>query len=829
MLDRHLELMWAGAIGAIPVAVAVGVACRVFVRRPATRHALWVMVLGVMFMPGGWWAMTELMRTVEPHAERLASSIRQQAQSEPRPGRSAWHGVIGSPGAPDAAPALTEAPTWGAAQAEPFEFSSAEDATFTPPQITGQAAPIVKTQSFSITEPIASPPPFRDAARAATPRAPVTAEDHAESVPAATPRDRFGAAIGAWAAWAERVRDTALGAPRLPPAVWGGGAMLFAIVIAWRTVRLARLVRSGEPVTARDDRLVGEVCELLGVRRVPRMAVVDRVVTPMVCLGRRATIIVPRALWHGLGEEARRAILTHELAHLRRRDHWVCWGLLGVTCMFWWHPVAWWAGRRIREEADMACDAWVVSILPLARRAYAESLLRVRVFLSSTPPLTPVPALGMASSGVARFSRRITMVMTCRKSPRLSLIGSLAALSAAAVGAVIAPALACPPDCDQSAPSAQVIVMPPSGVMSAQGSAPAAATTFERYMNAAGGDPRAEALVDRFREVEARMHELQAMIEAYATRGGGDAPGVRAFTLDGMAEPAPMSEAMAAERAYAALAPFISGGGYAVAEGEDFERDYYIPQGRLECLTSLMSRSDVPVLIRAAEDHITVIGTAHEHEAFMAFVGIICPEGVRVGGRDGDMVRSKRAPGASPMPAYPSDSLRRRFFESPTDAMTPPTPPPAPRSPAAPSRSGSSRFFETTPTPSMSPESIEHLNQLRDTVRSRMNDTEVRQRRAQIEALAAESLMAKASEALESQEIRPDQAQTLERMITEYAARIAALEAQADDLEAQRDAMESQLDEAEERLEQLLEEAEQAAEAGAHDEALAVLLGGFGR
>ena len=45
MLDRHMELMWAGALGAIPIAVIVGVVCRLFVRRPATRHAMWVMVL----------------------------------------------------------------------------------------------------------------------------------------------------------------------------------------------------------------------------------------------------------------------------------------------------------------------------------------------------------------------------------------------------------------------------------------------------------------------------------------------------------------------------------------------------------------------------------------------------------------------------------------------------------------------------------------------------------------------------------------------------------------------------------------------------------------
>lgn len=69
MLDRHMELMWAGALGAIPIAVIVGVVCRLFVRRPATRHAMWVMVLAAMFMPAAWWSASEGLSVLEPHAQ----------------------------------------------------------------------------------------------------------------------------------------------------------------------------------------------------------------------------------------------------------------------------------------------------------------------------------------------------------------------------------------------------------------------------------------------------------------------------------------------------------------------------------------------------------------------------------------------------------------------------------------------------------------------------------------------------------------------------------------------------------------------------------------
>ena len=76
MLDRHMELMWAGALGAIPIAVIVGVVCRLFVRRPATRHAMWVMVLAAMFMPAAWWGASEGLSALEPHAQRAVEAIR---------------------------------------------------------------------------------------------------------------------------------------------------------------------------------------------------------------------------------------------------------------------------------------------------------------------------------------------------------------------------------------------------------------------------------------------------------------------------------------------------------------------------------------------------------------------------------------------------------------------------------------------------------------------------------------------------------------------------------------------------------------------------------
>ena len=72
---------------------------------------------------------------------------------------------------------------------------------------------------------------------------------------------------------------------------------------------------------------------------------------------------------------AGKAMVAHELAHIKRRDHWVGWLKLAAGCLWWWHPVYWYVSWKLGEEAELACDAWAVQKVAQARRAYAEALV----------------------------------------------------------------------------------------------------------------------------------------------------------------------------------------------------------------------------------------------------------------------------------------------------------------------------------------------------------------------------------------------------------------------------------------------------------------------
>jgi beta-lactamase regulating signal transducer with metallopeptidase domain len=144
----------------------------------------------------------------------------------------------------------------------------------------------------------------------------------------------------------------------------------------------------------------------------------------------RATLLWPAGLEDRLDEAARRAVLIHELAHLKRRDHLSAWLEVSVTCLWWWHPIVWWAGREIRQYAELACDAWVVAQLPAERSRYAKALVDVCEFISLAKPAA-APAVGMARGNRRSFERRLHMVLRQQIAARIPSVAWLTLIAAA--------------------------------------------------------------------------------------------------------------------------------------------------------------------------------------------------------------------------------------------------------------------------------------------------------------------------------------------------------------------------------------------------------------
>jgi hypothetical protein len=194
--------------------------------------------------------------------------------------------------------------------------------------------------------------------------------------------------------------------------VIGGFAVL--AIQCFRVWRFQRRIAGGEAAPEWLKAAVAESAAALRVRT-PCVSVMEDIASPMVWGWGPARLLWPEGLERQLSPEGVRAVLVHELAHLRRRDHLVSWLLLAGACVWWWHPLYYLARRRLSCEAEGACDALVTNVLPAARRAYAEALLAVAARSSRSV----APALN-AASGRRDLERRLTMIMRERVPCRLS-------------------------------------------------------------------------------------------------------------------------------------------------------------------------------------------------------------------------------------------------------------------------------------------------------------------------------------------------------------------------------------------------------------------------
>jgi beta-lactamase regulating signal transducer with metallopeptidase domain len=209
--------------------------------------------------------------------------------------------------------------------------------------------------------------------------------------------------------------------------LWLVSAAGMAVVQLMRIARFRRLLRKAEPGPRHLVRLVRELAARYDIHA-PEVLLVPGLTSPVVWSLGRSQLLWPAGLADRFDAEQRRGIVAHELAHLRRRDHWVGALLLLAECMWWWCPLFWLVRREIRLAAEWACDAWVVTVLPEHRRVYAETLIEVSQLISQAR--LPAPVLGIGGARQS-FQRRLTMIMCeqvpCRTSRwALPLIGLLA-------------------------------------------------------------------------------------------------------------------------------------------------------------------------------------------------------------------------------------------------------------------------------------------------------------------------------------------------------------------------------------------------------------------
>jgi bla regulator protein blaR1 len=204
--------------------------------------------------------------------------------------------------------------------------------------------------------------------------------------------------------------------------LWLTGSVSWLLLAGRRLYQFRRWLGHTSSADAELQHRTRRLAGVIGLTRCPSVWTTSAPLSPMVwALFGPPRLLLPSGLWGRLDEDQRDALLLHELAHLRRGDHLVRWLELFALGLYWWHPVAWWARRELREAEEQCCDAWAVWALPEAAPAYAAALVEAAAFLSAAR--SPLPAVASGIGHVRCLKRRLTMILRANPPRSLSWTG----------------------------------------------------------------------------------------------------------------------------------------------------------------------------------------------------------------------------------------------------------------------------------------------------------------------------------------------------------------------------------------------------------------------
>lgn len=493
----------------------VALACRLFSQRPAVQHLLWVVVLVKFLTPPlvVWpWAIDS---AIVP--EWLTATSQE----------SLTYSNADLVAGPIIDPAAHSTESTIAENSSPLAADAAMASQLKLAELAAQAAALEKDQS-------------------------IAADAKTELLQADTPARPWS--LRAAVSW-------------LLAGVWLLGASVYAVRQARRIARHVRFVQQATPATRQLSDAVDSIARQMNLPA-PGVWQSPAIGSPFVwCLGRLrlvwpAALAAPEQVLHARGA------IAHELAHIRRHDHHVAWLELAAAMVWWWNPLFWFVRRRLREAAEMSCDALAIAAFPEQRGQYAQLLLELSSVGAGKLP-APVLAIGAGSS--KSFERRFTMILSDRATSQVSAFGiltvvclALLAIPGWAIGQAPTPE-AKPAGAPPSASNKQSALGEPSSAAPAGASndvpaaeapaakidpTPAAANTEPPTTAAPKAEPvlpgnSDPATLERIRALETENKRLLDMLQAIQQGGGDDKTRFllkRYLEGEASAKPAPVKE-----------------------------------------------------------------------------------------------------------------------------------------------------------------------------------------------------------------------------------------------------------------------------------------------
>ncbi len=205
--------------------------------------------------------------------------------------------------------------------------------------------------------------------------------------------------------------------------IWIAFVVWIAIVL-WQFSRLAlacrnaRQLRGGCRLTENKQllKVLKRSSRLIGFSTPPLVFESKGQGSPLLVGILRPAIVLPNITLSRLNASEQRLVISHELAHVVRRD--LIWSLVAavIRAVFFFHPLAWVSERKLGLTQEMAADELAIEIQMHDPAKYASLLVSV---VSKLGPVRLVPTMSVGAVGSNNtLKQRLFAMRFMKLSPR---------------------------------------------------------------------------------------------------------------------------------------------------------------------------------------------------------------------------------------------------------------------------------------------------------------------------------------------------------------------------------------------------------------------------
>jgi beta-lactamase regulating signal transducer with metallopeptidase domain len=259
---------------------------------------------------------------------------------------------------------------------------------------------------------------------------------------------------------------------------WFLGVVLLSLRPAAGFVLVERLRRrQAKPIAAELRVRCLALERRLGITRVIQYFESRDLETPAAVGWFRPVIFLPLSAITGLSPGQLDAVITHELAHIKRLDSFVNLFQIAAETLLFYHPAVWWLSKRIRAERENCCDDVALSVCA-DPAAYARAL-------ASMAEWQVAPALAMAANR-SPLAARVARILGAAKLEAGIRGASLAASALCLTASLVAGQALFGSHHEANAPQASAVT---NSVASANPRPSASARTVPPAPSPGGDDP----------------------------------------------------------------------------------------------------------------------------------------------------------------------------------------------------------------------------------------------------------------------------------------------------------------------------------------------------